>query len=280
MNRENRFLLEFDKERAQVVHLDYLKSEKFSKDKFYSDSDSFLIILDGVILNKRELLADSQFDDWEVYLTNHLQDFRSITFAHFIGSFWGVIIDKSSGESIVFGDQIGSKQVFYTSSKHVLIVSTNSARLTGYLKNHDTLRSTLNEQAAYFLLSFGYVIEDFTMVQEIARLQPGCYLKDAPGKHALPSRYHTFVKEAKVMSDEEAIEGIDFHFRNAVKRAFEKDKEYNYRHLVALSGGFDSRMTTSVAHEMGYTDQANITFSQTGYPVSYTHLTLPTTSRV
>ena len=36
-------------------------------------------------------------------------------------------------------------------------------------------------------------------------------------------------------------------------------------HLTALSGGLDSRMTSVVAHELGYTNQLNITFSQSGY---------------
>lgn len=54
-------------------------------------------------------------------------------------------------------------------------------------------------------------------------------------------------------------------FKNAIKRAFEKDLEYGYKHLVALSGGLDSRMTAWVAHTMGYTNMLNYTFSQTDY---------------
>ncbi|NQV03051.1 MAG: asparagine synthase, partial [Bacteroidia bacterium] len=67
------------------------------------------------------------------------------------------------------------------------------------------------------------------------------------------------------ISEEDAIEGIDHLFRNAIKLQFDKDREYGYKHLVALSGGLDTRMTTWVAHEMGYTDQLNYTFSQSDY---------------
>src|SRR5699024_7199375 len=62
-----------------------------------------------------------------------------------------------------------------------------------------------------------------------------------------------------------AIEKVDHLFKQAVKLQFEKDVEYNHKHLVALSGGLDSRMASWVAHEMGYTDQLNFTFSQSDY---------------
>lgn len=44
------------------------------------------------------------------------------------------------------------------------------------------------------------------------------------------------------MTAEDAVELIDRYFRQAVKREFDKDKEYGYEHLVDLSGGLDSRM--------------------------------------
>ncbi|MHA1983349.1 MAG: asparagine synthase-related protein, partial [Candidatus Hodarchaeales archaeon] len=63
----------------------------------------------------------------------------------------------------------------------------------------------------------------------------------------------------------EFIEQLDKLFRQAVKRAFLKDKEYGLDHVVALSGGLDSRMLTWVAHDLGYTDILNFTFSQSNY---------------
>ena len=67
------------------------------------------------------------------------------------------------------------------------------------------------------------------------------------------------------MSPQEAIEGIDCLFRKAIMLQFDKDKEYGYKHIACLSGGLDSRMTVWVAHQMGYRDQLNITFSQSGH---------------
>jgi asparagine synthase (glutamine-hydrolysing) len=78
-------------------------------------------------------------------------------------------------------------------------------------------------------------------------------------------KFYTLTNNPIEISEEEAIEQIDKRFREAVKLAFEKDKEYNYKHVAALSGGLDSRMTVWVAHNLGYTNQLNLTFSQSNY---------------
>ena len=55
---------------------------------------------------------------------------------------------------------------------------------------------------------------------------------------------------------------MDLLFRAAIKRAFDRDAEKAKTSLVSLSGGLDSRMTSWVAHEMGYTNQLNLCFAQ------------------
>lgn len=67
------------------------------------------------------------------------------------------------------------------------------------------------------------------------------------------------------MTEDEAVYMIDKAFRKAVKREFDKDREYGYEHLVDLSGGLDSRMVAWVAHEMGYTKQTNYTYCKAKY---------------
>ena len=58
---------------------------------------------------------------------------------------------------------------------------------------------------------------------------------------------------------------MDWQFRKATELQFNKDKEYNYKHLLGLSGGLDSRMVSWVAHDMGYKEQLNVTVSQSNY---------------
>lgn len=118
---------------------------------------------------------------------------------------------------------------------------------------------------AYLLLTYGYMLEDRTLCEQIKKLEPGCYLTFEGGKAEqhiyclLDNTPDTSITEAA------ALEMLDEGFRKAIQMQFDKDAEYGYKHLVALSAGLDSRMVNLVAHEMGYTRQLNATFSQSDY---------------
>lgn len=263
MNSENYFLLEFDRESRKVLQLNYRTTNKFKDDKVFVDTEELLFILDGAIFNKKSLLAQAKSDNWQEYL---LKSYRASSdfFKQLKGTYWGVVLEKESGKIIAFSDHIGSKQVFYVDEGKTFVLSTNSYALSCYLKDHPTVKPSINELGAYILLSYGYVIEDLTVVEQIKRLMPGHYLSLIDDKLTV-SEFCRIRKNANIISDEDAIEELDRRFRRATELAFEKDKEYGYRHLVALSGGLDTRMTCYVAHDMGYVDQTNITFSQSNY---------------
>lgn len=264
MSSKSYFLLEFDKQLNQIHSLTYSTSDKFNKDKVYVDTDELLFIVDGVILNKKELLDSSNFNDWKEFMLNEYSKNKETFFDQLRGSFWGVVVDKKSGTVLAYSDHIGTKQLFFASNEDSLVLSTNSYNLTRHLTEHKTLKPTLRELGAYFVLDQGYTIEDMTVVSEISRLIPGHYFIKSAQKEEV-KEYYRLKKAVKAISDEDAIEGMEKRFQTAVRRTFDKDKEYGYRHLVALSGGLDTRMTCYVAHELGYTDQLNITFSQTNY---------------
>ena len=124
---------------------------------------------------------------------------------------------------------------------------------------------SLSIESAYLLLTYGYMLDNRTLCNKIFKITPGCYLVIEDDKIE-EKRYCLLSNEPDYsLSERDAIELYDSEFRRAVKLQFEKDREYNYKHLVALSGGLDSRMTTWVAHELGYTEQLNFTFSQSDY---------------
>lgn len=264
MSGKNHFIFEYNIRTNEMLHFAYSTVKKFEKDKIFIDTDELLLILDGVVLNRLELLAQSPETDWnslimQAYLKEPNQFFWQLT-----GSFWGFALNKITGEVVLFADSIGSKQVFFVHENDRFVVGTNSFELTDYLKKHSVLRPTLNEQAAYFIMAYGYVIEDVTIIEEIKRLMPGYYLR-LKDKQIMVSEYYRLTKTPGKISDQDAIEEIDRLFRKSIQNSFEKDVEYGYQHLANLSAGLDSRMTTFVAHEMGYTDQTNVTFSQTNY---------------
>ena len=117
------------------------------------------------------------------------------------------------------------------------------------------------------MLTLGFMADDTTICREIKRVCPGDYVDIYPNGQVEIIKYYrpdnTHIDESISLDD--AVDGIDHYFRQAIRREFKKDREYNYRHLVDLSGGLDSRMTSWVAHDMGYVDQINTTYCRKDY---------------
>ncbi len=236
---------------------------KFQKDKFLLDDGQRIILLEGIIVNKRQLIDKYNASDWKDCV-RIMYDSRKETFYNeFRGSFCGCVFERDSDRWLFFTDQIGDKQVLYGTTPKGIIIGTEISYLVETLKENG-VSPTLNRDAAYMDLTLGYVIEDNTLFSEIRKLTAGHYLLVKDGK-CQEVEYHRFSNKPSEMTVEEAIEGLDKLFRNAVQLDFEKDREYGYKHWATLSGGLDSRMTVWVAHELGYKNQLNLTFSQSNY---------------
>ena len=224
-----------------------------------------MLLLDGVVLNKRQLLNAAKETNWFSYLITRYKEKGDSFFEVLRGSFGGLLIDKRNNRSILFTDHIGSKFMYYTLHGDSFACSTMITYLYA-IRHSNQLKCTLSEQGAVMLLTYGFMLEDYTLCEEIKKVQPGCYVVFENGK-ATEYRYCVLDNTPDYsITESDAIELYDQEFRRAVALEFEKDLEGGYKkHLVALSGGLDCRMTSWVAHEMGYTDQLNVTFSQSDY---------------
>lgn len=238
--------------------------EKFTDDKIFCENEGYILLLDGVVLNKKQLMDAAKETDWFSYLTVRYEEKGDVFFDELRGSFGGLLVDKRKNRSILFTDHIGSKFLYYTLQGSSLACSTMIANLYS-IRHANKLKCTLSEQGAIMLLTYGFMLENYTLCEEVKKVQPGCYLTFESG-HAEEHRYCMLDNTPDYsITEHDAIELYDREFRRAVALEFDKDREYGYRHLVALSAGLDCRMTSWVAHEMGYTDQLNITFSQSDY---------------
>ncbi len=246
-----------------TIFSDSLK--KFESDKLFFHDDDFIIVLEGVIFNQKKLILNYKRGNW-VETVKYLYQNRGKDFhLSFRGSYSGCIYDKVKNEWIVFTDPIGDKQVFIYKDSNTILLGSEIKHFLSFFKQH-RLSVSLDETAAYMLLSYGFFLEEYTLFKEIRKLKAGHYylIKDKEVKttsyHKLSNKVDSSLKDKR-----DIVEQIDVKFRVAVQRQFDKDKEYGYKHIVGLSGGLDSRMTTWVAHEMGYTEILNLTFSQSDY---------------
>lgn len=230
---------------------------KFQNDRIMIPSGQFL---EGYITNKNELLTQYSEYNWEKCFIKLAEE------KHFPGdlrgSFCGFI--KKGEQYVFFTDHIGSKAIFYYCDGEKLIVSTRLFWIVQALK-FNNIHYTFNEIAAQYMLTYGYMIDDSSFIKGIKRILPGNKIIVRDKRIYIEQYYMPSLNQIQDMSEEEAVELIDKAFRIAVRREFEKDKEYGYQHLVDLSGGLDSRMVSWVAHDMGYSKQTNISYCKAGY---------------
>jgi len=243
--------------------IEYTTSTKFRNDKIDYQNDDYYILLEGIVLNKEQLINERTQLDWSETLIELYKETGSQFIARLKGSYYGFLLDKKESKWIVFSDHIGSKPIYYVKYKNHICFANNYTELVNYLRQNKEI-VTFNEQAAYLLLSYGFVFEDITITNEIKRLMIGHSAIIHNGVLQF-NKFYSLTNNPVEISEEGAIEEVDKLFRQTVQRAFEKDREYGYEHVATLSGGLDSRMTVWVAHDLGYTDQLNITFSQSNY---------------
>lgn len=266
--------IKLPKEKRQKLVVNSISSEKyqverrvvnkFMNDRLFADLDDYLVVVEGVVLNNHELEKQYKTSSWldcvvEMYKTNG-DDF----FKDFRGSFSGLFFDKKQDKWLIYTNHIGDKQVFlYKIADNDYIFASEIGFVVDTLKTNG-ISVSLDKTGAYFALTHGFVIEDKTLVNGTQKLIAGCYYK-IEKKILSEHRYHRFSNQPREMTPQEAIEGIEKYFTKAIRLQFEKDKEYGYKHITCLSGGLDSRMTVMVAHELGYSEQLNTTFSQSNY---------------
>lgn len=237
---------------------------KFMNDRIFHDAEDYSVIIEGVVLNNHELMAKYASDSWVGCVIKMYEMEGETFFNSFRGSFSGALYDKSADMWIVYTGHTGEKQVFFAQVPGGYLFGSEMRFMVEALKQND-LPVSLDETGCYLSLTHGFCIDDKTLVKEVHKLIAGHYYRLTRDGLTI-CRYHQFDNTPdEHLTEDEAIDGIDRLFRDAIKRQFEKDCEYGYRHMACLSGGLDSRMTVWVAHQMGYSDQLNITFSQSGY---------------
>ena len=241
-------------------------TENFLKDKIFKNDHDFFCCTDGIFLNASKLIKENRADDL-FGLIKFLYNQNKLEFPlQFRGDFSGVIYDKKQELWLIFNNHIGSKPVFYfyDENKKIFIFGCEFKMVLNGLKAIGII-PTLNEIGAYFLLTFGYMIGDETLVKEIKKLPPGSILKYQNGKININQYYKLNNTPYIEAQDEEIIEELHKRFSEAIEAEYGKDSEYGYNHIATLSGGLDSRQNVCYAKKLGISNLLTICFSQSNY---------------
>ena len=232
-------------------------SERFNNDKVFIDNEKELLILDGIVLNKFEIIDNNNLDSLVSFCRLLLKNQELAR--QLIGPFTIFVYDKIAHLGYAFCNQTGDTAVFY-SQKHPngdVIISNN------FIRTNNFVDKTLDKYACHQLLTYGFIVDERTINENVKRLRAGKMLQITE-KGVIVDIYHRFKYHCpQRISLTDAVEQLDVIYRKAVTRCFEKDLEYGYsHHLVDISAGLDSRMVNWVAKDLGYENIVNISYSQ------------------
>lgn len=241
----------------------YSPLNKFQNDKLFFEDENKIVLLDGVIFNKKELIEKYNNENWQDVF-NILYDNSNTGFMNDLrGSFCGVVYRKSDDKIFAFTNHSGEKTVYYYVKGGVTIVASHNNLTTDVLRKKGIAYEP-NMQCCYELLITGCSLHGNTPFKDIRRLVGGkSVITD--GKSCSEEWYHIFKNLPEYdWTIDECVDKYNELFRQAIKRICSKNEEYGYRHEFDLSGGIDSRMTTWVANDMGYKNALNVCFCQSG----------------
>ncbi len=251
----------------QINYIDYsfryFKFNKFQEDKIFTQTEKYVVGIDGVILNKKSLLKNYAVKGF-VGLILLLYEKEKINFVSKLkGVFSGFIFEKESKNLFSFNDKVATKQVFYSYFKGNLVIAPTLESIVR-AREEAGVTNSLHVEATYNMLTFGGMIENQTLVQDIFKLGAGEYLKFNDNKLEVNKYFDFNEVEISITDKKTAIKRLDEAFIEALKLEYEKDKEYNYKPIATLSGGLDSRMNVMLAKNMGY-KPLTYCFSQSNY---------------
>lgn len=241
----------------------YNSFSKFQLDKIFHENEDFIIGLDGVILNLLALKNDYAISD-VFLLIIHLYNKRKQSLAiELKGDFNGFVFDKNKDEFVFFNNKVAAKQIFYCEVGKSIIITPSLKNIIKF-KQQINIKSYLNVSACYNMLTYGGMIEDQTLIESVKKLNAGFYLKIVEDKIILEKYFNFNNIEYSITNKNMAINQLDDTFKNAILLEYQKDKEYNYKHLATLSGGLDSRLNVMLARALGFSIDI-FCFSQSNY---------------
>ena len=177
----------------------------------------------------------------------------------------GGVLDRNKKRWVFYTNHVGDKPLFYTQGSKGLFIIGSCLSYVSNALSELSISKKVDEEGCMQQLTYAFMLDNRTIIQNVKRLCAGCCLIVSEGKDLEVVRYHRYEKNINDISEKEAIEVIDSAFKESIRLEYEKDIEYQKKHLVDLSGGLDSRMNYWVADSLGYKDMQCITYSRSEY---------------
>jgi asparagine synthase (glutamine-hydrolysing) len=166
-------------------------------------------------------------------LLPHLYEDEGIEFAARLnGIFAFALLDRSRRKLFLVRDPLGVKPLVYSIQDGLLAFGSEAKAVLA----SGLVSAELDEASLHLSMNVRYVPGERTFFREIKRLPPGHALEFAEGRARLISYAAIDWTPDESMSRDGWLEGIRFHYQEAVKRQLISDVPVG----VSLSGGIDS----------------------------------------
>jgi asparagine synthase (glutamine-hydrolysing) len=163
----------------------------------------------------------------------HLYEDEGIEFAARLnGIFAFALLDRSSGTLLVGRDPLGIKPLVYAVRDGKLAFGSEAKAVLA----SGLVSPQIDEASLHLSMNVRYIPGDRTFFAGIKRLPPGHVLEFTGGRHRLRQYTDIDWTPDTSRSKDEWLEGIRFHYAEAVKRQLISDIPIG----VSLSGGIDS----------------------------------------
>lgn len=225
----------------------------------FTSEEGSMAAFEGVLINRDDLIKRYAMPDQVALL--RLAAVRPSIVTEFYGQFRAVF--SHNGLYRFYVNQIRSLQLYYYQSADLVIVASSLKLIAAILAKAGRPASP-DPVGLRILLSFGYMLEDYTSLCEVKALKAGEML-ELDGFGLSCKAYHRFNNEIIYRDENKALKELDSLFRRAVKLDFNYDLSLGRQHLAFLSGGLDSRMGLYAAAKEGFKDIHCLNFSQRGY---------------
>ncbi len=204
-----------------------------------SEDGSVVVIYNGEIYNYPELrdvvLARGHQlrTRCDTEILPHLYEDEGITFAARLnGIFAFALLDRQRGKLFLVRDPLGVKPLVYSIRDGKLAFGSEAKAVLA----SGLVTAQLDEASLHLSMNVRYVPGHRTFFRDIQRLPPGHVLEFADGRVRSFSYADIDWTPDLSMNRNEWIEGIQFHYQEAVRRQLISDVPVG----VSLSGGIDS----------------------------------------
>jgi len=216
----------------------------------YNEDRRVAVVFNGEIYNFPELRQNlikgghvfTTQSDTEVLV--HLYEEQGYAMSNFLnGIFAFVLYDKQKQVLLGVRDHFGVKSLYYLQQKKTLLFASEIKAILA----HKDVPKALNFEALHYALNLRYIPGRLSYFQDIYRLPAGHqFVYEIPTSQFTITKYRDDTYEVKTaMSEGEAIEGIRFYLKQAIKRQLISDVPLG----AYLSGGLDSSAIVAYASE-------------------------------